>query len=346
MSDPNTFELDDHLRKHDGLQRMVFEMDRQCSDALHTLSEMKPTASRIAKRIRDAGAVTIYGMGGSHHVNRIAERLYLDAGISCRSINASDALMERPVRADGVSLFTSQSGESGEIVELLSIVAPGNYTAGLTLDDKSTLTKTVNDVMVGHGGPETAFAATRSITLTLAMHAAILQELGLDQSEFVSVMGEGSPSALGDAADGLSTVSAVVISGRHVLAGVAGSASLSLMELARVPTIGFETGQFRHGPFEMLGGNIGVILLRSAGRDIDSIPQLVRASEDAGCPTLLLDTSGKSCAAANRIEMRTLADLGAAAQILLTLQHLNIQIAVARIADGVGTPLRTSKVTI
>ncbi|MBB3966076.1 SIS domain-containing protein [Rhizobium metallidurans] len=335
------------MLREPGLRAMKAEMDRQCENALATLSRTEETARRIADRIREQGSLVMYGMGGSHHVNRIAEGLYIDAGLDCRSVTASEAIL-RPSALDKkrVCLITSQSGESGEVVELLAAMPKDIYRAALTLDPDSTLAASSHDVLVAEGGPEAAFAATRSIILTLAMHAAILQQLGIDQTKLQKVLTDNQPSELGNAAKALSRVKAIVVAGRGLMDGVAGSASLSLMELARIPTIGFETGQFRHGPLEMLGPDIGVILMRSAGADRDSIPPLVKTCVDAGCPTVVLDSSGHACDATYRVEMPALEGLAAAAQILLTLQILNVQIAADNLTTGVGMPLRTTKITL
>jgi fructoselysine-6-P-deglycase FrlB-like protein len=39
---------------------------------------------------------------------------------------------------------------------------------------------------------------------------------------------------------------------RGAMQGTADAAAFSFMELARIPVLGLEAGQFRHGPFEMI----------------------------------------------------------------------------------------------
>jgi len=76
---------------------------------------------------------------------------------------------------------------------------------------------------------------------------------------------------------------AVVYSGRGVLQGVAEAVALGLMELARMPAFAQEGGQFQHGPLEMLGEGIGVVLFRPAGNDAAGAQRLVDVSRAAGC---------------------------------------------------------------
>ena len=85
------------------------------------------------------------------------------------------------------------------------------------------------------------------------------------------------------------------------MAGVAESAALSTMELARIVTV----GQFRHGPFEVLRLGLGITL---------ALPK----------------ASG----------------LAAATNMLLAMQPLNIALARQRVSGDIGTPVRTSKVTV
>ncbi len=74
-------------------------------------------------------------------------------------------------------LITSQSGESAEVLRWFSGTGDHAETFGLTLEAGSFLGRTV-PCLVGAGGTELAFAATRSLTVTFALHLAILAALG------------------------------------------------------------------------------------------------------------------------------------------------------------------------
>ena len=56
----------------------------------------------------------------------------------------------------------------------------------MTLDPASTLGRAL-PCLVGAGGGEVAFAATRSLTVTLALHAAVLAALGDDHGAAVAL---------------------------------------------------------------------------------------------------------------------------------------------------------------
>ncbi|MET0743902.1 MAG: aminotransferase [Microvirga sp.] len=335
------------MAEHEGLRLMQVEMDRQCGDALASMRDGGSEAARIADAARKAGRLVLYGMGGSHYVNRMVEPLYRDAGIECRAMAASEALMAPLPPASRVALFVSQSGESGEIVDLLAQPAPGDRRFGITLNRESTLGNAVDGVLVGAGGSENAFAATRSIILTLAMHAAILEALGQGQDALRTILADDAPADIAAVDEGIAGCDVVVFAGRHVMQGVAQSGALSLMELSRVPAIGFETGQFRHGPFEFLRPGLGIVLLRSSGRDKDGIPAVAAATVEAGCRTIVFDASGEplppGCIG---VTLPRNEGIAAAASMLLSFQRLNIAVARRRISRDIGTPLRTTKVTV
>ncbi len=332
---------------HPGLALMRIEMGRQCRDALATMEEGAVVAQRVAAAMRGTGRAVLYGMGGSHYVNRMVEPLYRDAGLDARALSASEALMAPLPSASRVALIVSQSGESGEIVDLLKVPAGGDRRFALTLNAGSTLGRSVEEALVAAGGPENAFAATRSIILTVAMHAAVLEALGQPQTALRAVLAADAAPDVGLLEAALAPCDVVVFAGRHVLQGVAQSAALSLMELSRVPAIGFETGQFRHGPFEFLRPGLGIVLLRSAGPDRNSVAPVAAATLGAGCVTAVLDAAdGPLPQGCLRVELPHNAGLAAAASMLLALQQLNVAVALRRIPHGIGTPLLTSKVTV
>lgn len=335
------------MTEHDGLRLMEIEMAKQCSDALSTMDAAAEAASSIAAVARETGRMVLYGIGGSHYVDRMVEPLYREAGIECRAMSPSEALMAPLPPAKRVAIFVSQSGESGEIVELLKAPAEDDRRFGLTLNPDSTLGRSVEASVVAAGGPENAFAATRSIILTIAMHGAILEALGLAQNRLRAVLKADAPTDMTEVDEAIAGADVILFSGRHVLQGAAQSAALSLMELARVPAIGLESGQFRHGAFEFLRPGLGIVLMRSAGPDKGSIPPIAKTCVEAGCVTVVLDASGEALPdGCLRVSLPTDAGLAAATQMLLSLQRLNIAVARRHISHGIGTPRFTSKVTI
>ena len=137
----------------------------------------------------------------------------------------------------------------------------------------------------------------------------------------------------------------IIISGRGVFRGVAEAASLMLMELARMPALGFETGQFRHGPMELLSPDAGVVLLCGEDADRAAARGLAETALAAGAGAVIFDCSGEApLEAATTIALPPRRDLGAVLTMLPSLQRLIIAIA-ARKVDRVGEPIHSTKIT-
>ncbi|MBW6526431.1 hypothetical protein KZ813_06220 [Sphingomonas sp. RHCKR7] len=331
---------------HPGLTLMLAEMARQRGDALATLDTPGPAVDAIAESARRTGSLLLYAMGGSQHVNRIVAPLYRDLGLDARTMIASAALSAPLPDRPRTALILSQSGESGEIRQLLARPSGSEERFGLTLEPGSTLARGVRAAIVAHGGTEHAFAATRSIVLSLAMHGVILERLGASQGPLRRVLETEAVIDMEEAADTLDGCDAYVFAGWHAMHGTAESAALSLMELARLPSIGFEGGQFRHGPLELLRPGIGVILLRSAGVDAALVPPTATAVARTGAALVILDASGSaSLLAGTEVALPANHGLAAATDMVLAVQQLNVAMALRTIPAGIGTPRHTSKVT-
>jgi fructoselysine-6-P-deglycase FrlB-like protein len=327
-----------------GLRAILAEMERQSPDAVRSFHEAGAAAAQVAQSMRRTGRLVLLGMGGSHAVNRIVEVLYRRACLDAAALPVSEALYGPFPSGGRTALLASQSGESGEIVRYLDTASPAEERFGLTLDGGSTLARSLPS-LVGHGGVEHAFAATRSLMVSLALHARILQELGVPQDEAIAAAGAHARPDIGAAADALTSKTAVVFSGRAAMQGIADAGALALMELARIPCFALEGGQLRHGPVEAFGPDLGVVLIRAARAAPESTALLAALSAEAGSPPVVMDASGlPPVPGAVTVALPQSADLAAAFTVLPALQAVMIEVARRKVAD-VGTPLRSSKVT-
>jgi fructoselysine-6-P-deglycase FrlB-like protein len=214
----------------------------------------------------------------------------------------------------------------------------------MTLDAASTLARAL-PCLVGAGGPEVAFAATRSLLVTLALHAGVLSALGHGEPDVVETLQHPAIPPLDDALRALADKTAIVFAGRGVFRGVAEACALMLMELARMPTLGFEIGQFRHGPLELLSPSIGVVLLCGSEADRAAVVSLAQVVADAGSTAVVFDCSGGTpISAAMNVALPPCQDLAVVFAALPALQRLIIAIATRKV-DHVGEPIRSTKIT-
>lgn len=327
-----------------GLAMIRAEMARQHADARASFAAARPAARQIAASLARTGRLTLLAMGGSHWVNRAAATLYRGLGIEVACEVLSEVLITPLPNLPRTVLVTSQSGASGEVVAYLDTPAGQAERYGLTLDPTSALGRRLPG-LAGAGGPERAFAATRSILVSHALHLALLAELGAAPQTALAVL-DAPPLPPTDAALALlAGASSYVLSGRAELQGVAESGALCIMELAHLPGLGLEGGQLRHGPMEMLSPTTGIILLRAAGPSAALAPGLVAACRAAGAPVAVFDVSGEAPVPdAVTIRLPRHEGMAAVFAILPALQTFLVELAVRRLPD-VGEPIRSTKVT-
>lgn len=319
------------------------EMARQSDDAIASFEGAGAQATSVAQAIQSTGRLLMLGMGASHAAARIVEPLYRGLGIDAVALPLSEQIAAPLETVDRTVILTSQSGESAEIGRWFESQAPRHNVFGMTLDGASLLARTVPS-LVAAGGAETAFAATRSLTVTLALHLAVLARLDVDPNPALEMLRTPPAPDVKPAVEAFAEVGAVVCSGR-LLQGVAEALALGLTELSRSPAFALEGGQFRHGPLEMLGPGIGVALVRSDEPGAGLIAGAAQAAVDAKSPVVLLDCSGAAPVdGASMLALPKASGLAAAFAILPTMQRFMLAFAGQRVAD-VGVPQRSSKIT-
>lgn len=324
------------------------EMRRQNADALASLDNARRLAGRIAARIRATGQVLMLGMGASHWASRMVLPSYRALGVDARAEVLSEALRLPPPARPRVVLLTSQSGGSGEVRVWLERQPDPTDTFGITLQPESPLGRAV-PCLVGRGGRERAFAATRSVTLTLALHAAVLEALGMETAGLRDLLSSGFDPGHpppGPAVERLARCSTLVLASRGELVPALECAALTYMELARTPAIALELGQLIHGPQEAMGAATALVLARPDNADADGVTRFALAAVSWDVPVVILDIGDHhpAVAGAATIRLPSASGLSAVVGLLPAVQSLAIAAAARRVAD-VGVPRRSSKVT-
>lgn len=335
--------MDTTASRPEGLKAIDREMARQHADALASFRNNGAMAERAAASLKRTGRLLLLGMGGSQAVGRAVEPLYRRLGIDAIALPLSEQL-GAPLALDGRTIFvTSQSGESAEVLRWFGETGGNEDTFGFTLEGGSFLARTA-PCLVGHGGTEQAFAATRSLTVSFALHLAILAALGEDAASAVGILETPQEPSIDAALAMLRGVRSVVTSGRR-LQGLAEAIALGFTELSRLPCFSLEGGQLRHGPMEMLSPEVGVVLFRGDDATTDLVTVMATSVVEAGARLVMFDASGRPpVEGAATIAFSPLTGLAAVFAMLPTAQRLMIAFAAERVTDA-GTPVRTTKIT-
>ncbi len=326
-----------------GLIAIDREMARQHADALTSYDNARQTAQAIAESLKKNARLLLLGMGGSHAVGRAVEPLYRACGIDAIALPLSEQLGQ-PLALDGRTvIITSQSGESAEVVRWFSETGGSADTFGLTLEQGSFLARTAPS-LIGAGGTELAFAATRSLTVSFALHLAVLAALGEDPAAALAALTAPETPSIDIALAALDNVATVVTSGRR-LQGLAEALALGLTELSRLPCFSLEGGQLRHGPMEMLGPAVGVVLFRGQDSTAGLVTAMAVSAVETGAPVIIFDASGEApVAGAVTIGFKSASGLAAVFAMLPVAQRFMVAFADARV-ENAGTPVRSTKIT-
>ena len=334
----------DELVDRSGIDAVLDECRHQHADALATCHDTSSAMEDLTKCITTSNAALLLGMGASHFVNQIAAARLRQLGVAAIAMPASEAIYATPPSAAGPVILASQSGGSAEIMKWLDARQSMDDIFGITLNAEGALAQRVPS-LIGAGGSEKAFAATRSFAVSLALYAGLIAKL----EGAAAAIPEREPDIHGDLATAVAMLDeckAIVVSARGSFEGFAGMMALGTMELARMPVLALEGGQFRHGPVEMLAGDVGVVIFRSAGASADTWSSILGICEEADAPSIIFDASGEE-ALTYGLTLRFEPgkdDLDTVYRMLPTQQALMIGLACARVPNA-GVPRYCSKVT-
>jgi glutamine---fructose-6-phosphate transaminase (isomerizing) len=280
---------------------MTAQADRYLAEILGQPAAFRRAASAMAAQAaaldrlaaRGAGGpIVLTGMGSSHDACLAAAAALGTAGILATTVETAELLHVRRPMLGGAGLLAlvSQSGRSAEAVRLAEAVR------GLEADRRplvlaitngtatpvATFADLVLDTKVGReDGPSTmTFAGS---LVALATLAAILG--GSTAGAAIASVGCAAAAAATAAADLLSEPDetgqhlaawwggrpTIVALGRGTGLAAAEMTALTLMEAARLAAAALPTAEFRHGPLEIVGPDVAVVIfaLEAAAEALD-----------------------------------------------------------------------------
>lgn len=326
---------------------LLHEMTRQPEAVARTVEDaaLGRYFGRVADAVRTSGELLVTGMGGSFHAGLVLAAMLRACGVRAWALPASE-LAHYDAPAVWPRLLLSQSGASIEITRLLERWQGDAF--GLTLDPDSPLGQAGAGVVPG--GPERAYAATRSFTTTVAALYRLAAELGaeVDVGGLAASLGPALAPLPGlePALAQLEGADAVFVTGRGLLHGLAEYVALLLMELTRLPCAPLEAAQFRHGPVEAAGERLAAVALVAQGEPGRLVRRFASVLAAAGSPTVVLgatDDPGEADDVAT-VALPAADEAAAVLPLAVAAQRLGVLMAEAR---GIvpGVPLRSGKVT-
>lgn len=262
-----------------------FELDMRAQPtALGSLVGQALDADTRDLLTRPWGRIVVTGMGSSHYVGLPTWRALVGTGRAAWAVDTGE-LLENPglLTADTLLVATSQSGASGEMVELLERTASGRTAGagavvGIAADEHSPLATRSDAFIALRSGPE-ATVSTKSYLNSLVRHHQIADVLlGAHRTEATLeatiadvelVLARNDLTGVGEQALDTSKPRAAAI-GKGDSAATALFAGLITKESSKVPLQGYVGGEFRHGPYELAGPGFTAFLYAAGSPDGDT----------------------------------------------------------------------------
>lgn len=218
--------------------------------------------------------IVLTGMGSSHYVALPTWRALVGQGRAAWAVDTGD-LLENPglLTPETLLIATSQSGASGEMVELLDRVerprgARVGAVVGITADETSPLAIRSHAYVALRSGSE-ATVSTKSYLNSLVVHHQLIDVFHASDTtrdvlegvidDVTAVLDQDEVAGIGpQVLDSARPRTAAI--GKGDSAGTSLYAALITKESSKVPLEGFVGGEFRHGPYELAGPGLTAFL--------------------------------------------------------------------------------------
>jgi len=221
--------------------------------------------------------IVLTGMGASHYAAYPAWVRLISRGVAAWWLSTDELLAnaQELIQDRTVVWMTSQSGQSAEIVRLISILEQGSEEVlliGLTNDPASPLGASC-DVRVDLAVGEEHTVGTRSYMNSVAAGSIVAESLVRGRVEnaiediaftieglrtYLSAGWDANLSAITKAVE---DTKRLMIVSRGASLAAAWTGALTIKESANVHAEGMSAGQFRHGPLELADPDLTVIVI-------------------------------------------------------------------------------------
>ena len=302
------------------------------------------------------------GMGSSYDACYPAVADLARAGRVSLMIDAAELLHFRTPMLDDdtVLIAVSQSGASAEVVRLVEALRArpaGPPLVAVTNGTDNPLAALVDVSLDTRAGSE-AGPSTMTFAASLVTLAGITRLIAGQPVDEMLKSVEGDAQRAADALERLlvddvlsdrvharlSTCAHMVLLARGPARAAAEMGALTIKETAGTPVESLETAQFRHGPLEIAGPELGVMMIATERETCDLDLAFAGELVDSGASVVAVTMSTSSVDGGDTIEIGEVNRALAPAVSILPAQLLAGTLAMARGREP-GAYVRATKVT-
>jgi glucosamine--fructose-6-phosphate aminotransferase (isomerizing) len=334
--------------------RDLLEQPQALQQAHEGLAGLEPLTD-LVRRMKDGELrrVVLTGMGSSLHGLYPLHLGLSRGGVVSHWVETAEFLhgYDGLRRRDTLLVVASQSGESVEVVNLLQRAAEFGWVLGVTNRPESPLGRRANQVLLLNCGTEFTVSCKSYLNTLAALHWLEAVLLGGDM--------EGALAELRAAAGAVRTylgrwrqhvdellalsegVQSFFVTGRGRSLATTGTAGLILKESTHYHAEGMSSAAFRHGPLEMIGPKVLVLVFEGEPSVAGLNRRLVEDIQRSGGRAALAAVQGASVGA---LQLPGVAPALQPVVEMLPVQMLSLALA-ARDGREAGRFERASKVT-
>jgi len=323
--------------------------------AVRTVLERTTLDAAVPNRLRDGTfrRVILTGMGSSLHALYPLHLVLCARGIASIHVETSELLIgyEALRACDTLLVAVSQSGESAEMRSLLKSGAAFGHIIGVTNNPTSALGRAANTVLLLAAGIERTVSCKTYLNTLVVLHwlgsiltasdtTAALAEVSETVPQISSYLAKWEVH-VSDLSQTVKGVRSLFVTGRGRSLATAWTGGLILKEATRRHAEGMSCAAFRHGPLEMIGHDVLVLVLAGDARTEALHRQLVSDIANGGGRAELIATAGTS---SEVFQLPTVAAAMLPLVELLPLQMISLALA-ARDGREAGRFERATKIT-
>ncbi len=237
---------------------------------LEVSSELQRLVTRTQKG--EFRRVILTGMGSSFHALHPLRLQLIEHGILAMAAETSELIHyeNNLLSPETLLVAVSQSGQSAEVIRLLNVNQGKSPLIAVTNTAESPLAKRAEATILTRAGLEFSVSCKTYVTALAALQWLGDVVRGCDLSESRRTLQSAAPAArdylsrweqhVRTLADTLREIRNLFLVGRGPSLAVAGTGALIIKESTRFPAEGMSSAAFRHGPFEMLGDEVFVLV--------------------------------------------------------------------------------------
>lgn len=234
-------------------------------DWLATADRWRSTREFV--RARSWKRIVLTGMGSSHHALHVLDLALIEAGMSSIVVETAELIHYGKALCDPDTLLVavSQSGGSAEILRLLEVNSRAPLLAVTNTAD-SPLARAAGLSLLTQAGPEFSVSCKTYVSALLALQWLAGAFADADEGGTLRRLAAAAPLArdylakwrshTAVLAGELQGIRHLFLAGRGRSLAAAGTGALIIKESARFPAEGMSSAALRHGPMEMLRGDI------------------------------------------------------------------------------------------